>query len=267
MIMRILRSVKIYCKFIRMNFLAGLEYKGWWLMFLQVAVQVATNPVSVLLLFSRFGAVGDWSMERIMLVYSLAVTSFGLAESFCRGFDYFPWRMIRTGEFDRVLLRPRSLFVQIIGSYFHIHRLARPLSGMIITAWSLKRLGVPFTPLNAAVLLLALLGGLLTYCGVFVLTSGIAFFTISGLDWIYILTNASYYVANCPVDYMPRLLRNAFTFFVPMLVVSYYPASFVCGWGERPVTGFLALPAGAAFLGLSVLVWRFGVRHYKSTGN
>lgn len=41
----------------------------------------------------------------------------------------------------------------------------------------------------------------------------------------------------------------------------------MCGWGEPYFTGFLALPAGAAFLGLSSLVWKIGVKHYTSTGS
>jgi len=249
-----------------MHILSGLEYKGWWMMCIQTAFNVITDPIALVLLFSRFGGVGEWSMENILLVYCLAVTSFGLAEVFCRGFDYFPWK-IRSGDFDRLLLRPASLFTQVAASYFHLHRIPRPLTGMTAAAILLIRLQVPFTPLNVLVLLLALIGGLLTYSGVFIMTSGIAFFTIKGLDWIYIFTNASYQVTKMPVEYMPRILWGLFTFLMPMLVISYYPAAFVGGWGEPAFTGFLALPAGAAFLALAVVLWKIGVRHYKSTGS
>jgi len=116
-------------------------------------------------------------------------------------------------------------------------------------------------------LLLSLAGGTIMYAGVFVLTSGIAFYTVQGLDWIYLLTNASYHITRAPIDYLPRLLRQAFTFVVPVLLVAYYPASVICGWGAPTYSAFLALPAGLAFLCLSLLVWRVGVRHYKSTGS
>jgi len=265
--MLMVKDFKLYCKFIKMHMLSGLEYKGWWMMCVQTAFIVLTDPISVVLMFSRFGGIGGWTMEQILLIYALAVTSFGLAESFCRGFDYFPWRMIRSGDFDRLLLRPRSLFTQIAASYFHLHRLPRPVTGIIAIIWLCSRLNVSITFINILVLILAILGGLLTYTGVFIMTSGIAFFTIKGLDWIYIFTNASYQVTRCPIDYMPKILWGMFTFVMPMLVISYYPASLVCGWGEPAFTGFLALPAGFAFLGLSLLIWKVGVRHYKSTGS
>jgi ABC-2 type transport system permease protein len=262
-----LKEIIIYFKYIRMHILSGLEYKGWWMMCVQTAFTVITDPIGVVLMFSRFGGIGEWTMERILLIYVLAVTSFGLAEVFCRGFDYFPWRMIRSGDFDRLLLRPRALFTQVAGSYFHLHRLPRPITGIIAAIWLLWRLNVSLNLLNILVLMLALLGGLLTYTGVFIMTSGIAFFTVKGLDWIYIFTNASYQVTRCPIDYMPRVLWGVFTFFMPMFVISYYPAAFICGWGESAITGFLALPAGFVFLGFSLILWKIGVRHYKSTGS
>lgn len=261
------RELKLYRRYIRMHFLAGLEYKGWWLALLQTLAVCVSDVISTFLLFGRFGGVGSWSVERIVLIYALALTAFGLAESFCRGFDYFPWRMLRSGDFDRLLLRPKSLFTQVAGSVFHIHRLARVAAGLAVIFWALAKMGVRLTPFRAGVLLLAIFGGVLTYTGVFILSSGIAFFTISSLDWIYILTNASYQVTRIPHELMPKLLKHMFTFFMPMLVVSYYPASVVCGWGEPTWTGLLAFPAGALFLTGSVMVWRLGVRHYKSTGS
>lgn len=262
-----MNEVKLYFRYIRMNLLINLQYKGWPFMVLQVFLAVVTDPIGLVFMFSRFGSIGIWSMERILLIYSIAVTSFGLAESFFRGYDYFPWKMIRTGDFDKLLLRPRTLFVQVAGSFFHIHRLARVVSGLCVIGWTLARLGVKPDIFKLCMLLLALCGGMLTYAGVFVLTSGIAFFTIQALDWIYILTNASYQVTRCPIDYLPKVLRYMFTFFLPMLVCSYYPASVICNWGDAYWKGLLALPSGLLFLLLSTFVWRVGVRHYTSTGS
>ncbi|MCL1795394.1 MAG: ABC-2 family transporter protein [Clostridia bacterium] len=263
----LLKELRVYIRCIRIHLLSGLEYKGWWFMVLHVVIVCITDPIGTILVFDRFGGSGPWTLERILLVYSLAVTSFGLAESFCRGFDYFPWHMLRTGNFDRVLLRPRTLFTQVASSAFHIHRLARATVGLILVLWSLGRLGATLTLQNTAMLALALTGGFIMYSGVFVMSSGIAIFTVRALDWIYILTNASYQANRVPKVHMPKLLKNLFTFCMPMLVISYYPASSVCGFGDARWLGWLALPAGLAFFGVSLIVWRIGVRHYTSTGS
>lgn len=260
-------DLRAYLKYVRMHLLAGLEYKGWWLLCLNVFFVCVTDPLPSLLLFWRMGSIGAWSWERILLIYAMAVTSFGLAESFCRGFDSFPWKMLQTGDFDRLLLRPRRLALQVSASVFHIHRVSRAVAGIAVIVWMLGRLQVAMTPLGLLVLVLGLTGGTVLYTGIFVLTSGIAFFTIKTLDWIYILTNASYQVTRVPVQYMPRLMHRVFTFMIPILVISYYPASVICGWGEPAWTGLMALPAGLLFFWLSLRVWKLGVRHYKSTGS
>jgi ABC-2 type transport system permease protein len=262
-----MKELAFYGKALRLHLLSGLEYKGWWLMVLQVLVVVVTDPIGTVLMFHRFGPVGVWSMERILLIYALAVTSFGLAESLCRGFDYFPSKMIRSGNFDRLLLRPRSLFTQAAISFFHIHRLARPAAGIAVILWCLSRQNIAPSPRTLLLLVSALLGGTLLYTGVFVFIAGVAFFTVKAMDWSIIFTNASYQVTRIPFDYMPALLKGGFTFVMPMLLISYYPASVICGWGEPLWKGLLALPAGAAFLAVSLLMWRAGVRHYKSTGS
>ena len=260
-------TLRLYFKYIKINFLSGLQYKGWPFMLLQVLLNVISDPISLILMFSRFGNIGEWSFPKILLIYSMALTSFGLAETFCRGFDYFPWKMIRSGDFDRVLLRPCSLVVQVAGSYFHIHRIVRVVSGSCAIVWCLNTLQVELNLLDILVLLFALVGGFIVYSGVFIFTSGIAFFTIKGLDWIYIFTNASYQITRCPIEYLPITLRHLFTFFMPMLFICYYPASAICGWGEPYYLGFLSIPTSILFLFLSLAVWKFGVRHYRSTGS
>ncbi|MDR0324929.1 MAG: ABC-2 family transporter protein, partial [Oscillospiraceae bacterium] len=179
-----MKELKFYAKSIRLHLLSEVEYRGWWISVLQVLVVVVTDPIGTVFMFSRFGSIGSWTMERILLIYAMAVTSYGLAEGFCRGLDYphFPNKMIRSGGFDRLLLRPRSLFTQAAISHFNIHRFARPAAGIGIILWCLSRQNV--TPDLHSFLLLssALLGGTLVYMGVFVFTSGIAFFTVKALD-------------------------------------------------------------------------------------
>jgi len=250
-----------------MNLVSGLQYKGWPMMVAQVFIIVVTEPIGIVFLFMRFGNVGAWSAERILFIYAAAVTSFGLAETFCRGFDYFPWRMLKQGGLDRLLLRPCPLIPQVAGSVCHIHRLSRVAGGIMIMAWSVWSQGVAATAPGLMSVLLGLAGGFLMYSGVFILTSGVAFFTVEGLDWIYILTNVSYNVTKCPAEYMPNALRRMFTFALPVIVIAYYPASNLCGWGEARWKGYLALPAGLIFLLLSLIIWNAGLKRYKSAGS
>ena len=261
------KEFRLYWRLVKVHILSGLEYKGWWLTYLNVLFYCFAAPLSIILIFGRFGNIGGWTMERILFIYAITSLSFSIAKCLCNGFDYFPWYMVRGGAFDRLLLRPKTLFTQVAGSYFNIQRLANPVAAVIIMTWAISRLEISFSALDALMLIFALAGGFMVYAGVFVMSSGISFFTISGLDWIYVFSNASMDTTRIPVDHMPGALRSTLTFFMPLLVISYFPASAIGGWGGAYWRGWLALPAGAAFLGAAVLIWQLGIRHYKSTGS
>ena len=257
---------RLYWRYIRMHFLAELQYKGWPMKVLFTLFIVLTDPLDALLMLDRFGAVGGWSASRIMLIYGMALTGFGLAELFGRGLDYFPM-LIRNGEFDRILLRPRSELVQAMTLRFHLNRLARVVGGGALVAVCLAAQGKSYALMDVLMIALALLGGMITYMGLFLIASGVAFFTIQGLDWIYIFSNGSYQLTKVPPKLMPDWIRRVFLYVMPMLPFCYYPASAACGWGEPYALGFVALPASAAFFGLGFLVWKVGIRHYASTGS
>ena len=58
---------------------------------------------------------------------------------------------------------------------------------------------------------------------------------------------------------------------MPMGAVMYVPICTLLGREAFPglpqAAGFITPFAGLAFLGLASLVWRLGVRHYRSTGS
>ena len=261
-----MNGVRLYFRYIRLHFLSQLQYTLWPMALLTTALFVATDPLDALLMFDRFGAIGEWTASRILLMYGMALFAFGLAELFARGLDYFP-QLVRGGEFDRMLLRPRSLLLQSMATRFHLNRLARVVGGLALLIVSLRTQGVVLGAMDLAMLALAILGGVLFYMGAFLLAAGVAFFTIASVEWVNVLTNGSYQALKVPPQYLPPWLRGAITFVFPILAYAYYPTSAICGWGEPYALGFAALPAGAAFFALCYAFWRFGVRHYKSTGS
>jgi ABC-2 type transport system permease protein len=65
--------------------------------------------------------------------------------------------------------------------------------------------------------------------------------------------------------YGDKVLRF-FTYIVPLACVQYYPLLYLLGKTENSWYQFLPL-AGFVFLVPCYAFWRFGVRHYKSTGS
>ncbi len=259
-------NLRLYFRFIRMHLRENLQYRGWPAQLLLTLFHTLTDPLEMLLMFVRFKSVGEWTSDRVMLMYGLTVCAFGLAELFSRGLDLLPFQ-IQNGSFDRVMLRPRSTLFQAMTLRFDLNRLSRALGGMLMIVLALIRMHVHVTCVDVLMLALALAGGYLVYTGIFMLVCAVSFFTIRSLGLSYIFTNGSYQVAKVAPDYLPQWLKCLFFYILPMLPFCYLPAAAVCGWGVPTWTGFLALPAGLAFFFVSWVAWCFGVKRYQSTGS
>ena len=65
--------------------------------------------------------------------------------------------------------------------------------------------------------------------------------------------------------------RGSFGSWGDVACISYFPAVYIFGiedpLGSSPVFQALSPLAGVAFLALSLVAWRIGIRHYTSTGS
>ena len=64
-------------------------------------------------LFARFGSLSEWTLPEVALFYGTVNVEFVFADALGRGFDVFSIQ-VKSGEFDRLLLRPRSTILQYI---------------------------------------------------------------------------------------------------------------------------------------------------------
>jgi ABC-2 type transport system permease protein len=65
--------------------------------------------------------------------------------------------------------------------------------------------------------------------------------------------------------------RRFFTFLIPWAFINYFPGFAILGredpLGTSSAFQHLAPLAGPLFMLMALQVWKFGVRHYRSTGS
>jgi ABC-2 type transport system permease protein len=217
------------------------------------------------LLFSRFGELGGWTAHEALLCYGIVNCAFALAELASRGFDSFP-SVLANGEFDRILVRPRNLVLQVLGSRLDLSRFGRLAVGAVVLGWAISGLSVEWTALKVATVVFMLACGGLLFSGVFVLGAAFSFVTTDALELVNIFTDGGREMAQYPMTIYERWLRSFFTFVVPFACVNYLPLLYVLDKGGSPWSGLLPL-ASLAFLAPCLLAWRAGVRRYVGTGS
>lgn len=224
----------------------------------------------ILALFRVTRTVGDFSAYEVLSMFGLSATSFALADLAVGNIE----RMriyVRQGLFDAVLLRPLSALGQLVALDFTIRRISRVIVALVVLGVALSRVDIDWTAGRVALVVLAPLFGALFFGAVFVMTATVAFWWIDSGEFANAFTYGGRDFTSYPVTVYSGLFRALFAYCLGFAFVAYYPALAVLGHPDP-----LGAPAWVAWsspvvsivaLVLASIVWRFGVRHYRSTGS
>jgi len=223
--------------------------------------------IGIYLLFERFDSIAGWSFAEVALCFGVVHTAFAITECYARGFDMFQG-FIRTGSFDRIMLRPRSTVLQVLGSNFEITRLGRLVQSFIVLGIAISLLGISWSIVSVLTLIFMVLSGVTIFTGIFILGATICFFTIEGLEVVNIFTDGGRELASFPLTIYPRWIIRIFTFIIPFGAFNYLPLQYLTGRaGGFEILYMLSPLLGMLFLVPCLFAWRFGVRRYLSTGS
>ncbi|MCC7263959.1 MAG: ABC-2 family transporter protein [Candidatus Latescibacteria bacterium] len=262
---------RLLLRYLGLSVRSQLEYRASFLMLSAGYLLITVLEfLSVWVLFARFGNLEGWSLPQIALCYGLINIAFALGESAARGFDVFS-AMIKAGDFDRLLLRPRSTALQVAGQELTLRRVGRLLQGTAILAWAAATLDLHWGLYQWLLLAGTLAGGSCLFYGLMVLQATVCFWTTEPLEFMNAFTNGGTFASQYPFTIYRDWFRRFFTFAVPLACVSYYPALALLGrpdpLGSPVFLHWLAPLVGVLFLGVCLQLWRWGVRHYRSTGS
>ena len=265
-------SLRLYLRLTGAGLRGQLQYR------VSFALQVASSFTStfvellaVLILFRTFKDLGGWSVGDVAFLYALASVSFGLTEMFGgESFEHVS-QQIKAGEFDRMLTRPVSAFVQVLAADLQLRRIGRIAQGIFALILAQRLTTIDWTALKAVLFVAAIASTSLVFFSVFVIGAAICFWTIDSSEVQNIFTYGGTELASNPLHIYDRLLQSVFLYIVPLGVTSFYPALFILGkpdpLGLPGFVPFIAPLVAAAFFGLSLVIWEFGLRHYQSTGS
>lgn len=179
-------------------------------------------------------------------------------------------RLIRNGDFDRILLRPRGTAFQVLAQELQLMRVGRFTQAMIVLLWSAQALQITWTAPRVTLLVLAIAGGACLFSGLFILQGTLCFWTIESIEIVNCATYGGVETGQYPLSIYRPWFRRFFTFVVPLATINYFPIHAILGRSD-PLGSSLLLQclsplAGVAFLAASLLVWQVGLRRYASAG-
>lgn len=257
--------MRLYIKYFAIQFRSVMEYKASFFLTTIGQFFISFNIfLGIYFMFQRFPIVEGFTYSEVLLCFGMTLLEFSLAECFARGFDMFSI-MIKKGEFDRIMVRPRNEIFQVLGNYIEFTRLGRIIQALIMFAYGIAANNITWDLGKIITVLFMLVGGTVLFSGIFLIYASLCFFTTEGLEFMNVLTYGAREYGKYPVSIYGKRMLQFCTFIVPYSLVQYYPLLNLLDRG-KPYYSLLPLLA-CLFLIPCYLLWRMGVRHYTSCGS
>jgi ABC-2 type transport system permease protein len=178
--------------------------------------------------------------------------------------------LVQRGTLDQLLLRPVNVTFQVLGSAFLFRRFGKIAQGIVIFCIALSMTTVDWTLAKIVYLPVVFISQVAFFGGLFIIGSTSTFWTVQRVEAINIFTYGGSEMMSYPMHIYAKWMRRFFTAIVPMIFLNYYPALYFLDKPD-PLNGpawapFLAPVAGVGMLAAALGFWRFGLRHYASTG-
>lgn len=266
-----MNSIRLYFNYISINIRSQMQYRASFIM-LTIGSFVVTfiEFLGLAVLFSRFGSLKGWRLEEVAMFYGLINLTFGFTDAFGRGFDIFANQVI-TGEFDRTLLRPRSTELQVLGHDLQLMRFGRVLEGLAILVWASVYLKIAWGPAKVLLLFFAFAGGVSVFTGLLIIQATMCFWSTQSLELMNSFTYGGIEAIQWPLPIFNKWFARLFIFVIPLACVNYFPVLAILekpdALGSPAWFQWVSPLAGILFLIISLGVWNYGVRHYRSTGS
>ncbi len=266
-----MHGVQLYVRYARASIRRQLAYRASFAMTLAgTTIATASEYVAIWALFDRFAQIRGWTLPEVAVFYGLASIIWAIAEAVGRGFDLFAG-MVRAGDVDRLLLRPRSVVLQLLGHELTLRRIGRLAQGIVVVGYASHAGALVWTPAHAALFALAVICGCCAFLGLLVLEATSAFWTVEGLEAWNAFVYGGVTMSQYPLAIYRRWFRALFIYVFPIGCVIYFPGVALLDrpdpLGAPAFVGWLAPLAGPVALSGCLAVWRLGVRHYRSTGS
>lgn len=259
-------ALKLYGRYVSVTVRSMMQYKTSFLLSVIGQFLVSFNVfLGIFFLFQRFSGVKGFTYQEVLLCFSVMLMEFSLAEMFARGFDAFG-SLVKSGEFDRIMVRPRSPILQVLGSRFELTRIGRMLQAVVMFVYGISVSGVEWTFARVVTLLCMFVGGTALFSGLFLIYASLCFFTLEGLEFMNVFTDGAREYGKYPVSVYGKRMLQFCTFIIPYALVQYYPLLYLLGRVKNGVYIFLPL-AACLFLIPCYGLWRLGMHHYQSAGS
>jgi ABC-2 type transport system permease protein len=252
-----------------------MEYK--FNFFSDLLVTMVTSLVTyagIWVMFNNFNTVNEWTYYEVILLYTINFIAAGVA-----GFVFYApmmglEEMIRSGSFDGILIRPINPFINLISTNFTHTHLAHVITGAVVFCYAINKLEINWSFYKIAFLVFIIIGAVLIQTSMLIIGGSLGFWFTKSTAIVDLSTNPRSGIRRFltfPISIYEKWIQIILTFILPYAFINYYPSCYLLDKSIvlfHPILKFGTPIVGVLCFFLAYfLVWKNGLKNYKSTGS
>jgi ABC-2 type transport system permease protein len=206
-----------------------------------------------------------WTLSEILLIYGLITLSKSINHMFADNLWTLGRDYVRTGTFDRFMVRPVDPLFHLLADRFCHDGIGNFLVGLALVLIAASRLNVEWTAGHVLYLSLMVLSGGFIFIALNLATAVSAFWVMDSVPVTRVVFEFHEF-AKYPLTIYPRFIGVFLTAIIPYGFASFYPASYLMGKDMPPALVWGAPLVAVILMLIALQIWKFGLRHYGSTG-
>ena len=266
-----MNTLRLYLRSMGILIRGQLQYPvSFLLQTLAQLIMEGGELLAVVLLVDRFDHLNQWGPGDLYFFFGLMSVTFYLTECFGRGITgNFP-SMVRSGQLDTLLVRPRGILTQVMCSAVDPRRITCIAVGTVSLVIGSRMTAVSWNLPHILLFAESIFCGFFLILGLFLIEAVLCIHSVKSVEIANALTYGGRSACQYPVDVFPRPLRTLFTVVAPFALVMHVPASHILGkpiFGSPAWTAFVSPLAGFALFFVMTALFARAMRFYRSVGN
>jgi ABC-2 type transport system permease protein len=225
---------------------------------------------AIVIMFGNIDQLGGFSLPEVAFLYGVSGFSLGGADLIVGNVERLGQR-IHDGSLDAMLIRPLPTLVQVCADDFQLRRVGRLAQSSGVLAYGIAGSDIDWTWDRVLLMVVMPVSGTVIFCSIFILFASYQFLAQEAAEMANAFTYGGNTLTQYPLTIFPAEVIKGVTFIVPLAFVNWYPSLRILDRADPlglPEVVQYASPLIALLLCLvTALVWRLGIRSYRSTGS
>jgi len=259
------RYLSLYWLFLIQRLKVLMEYRANFIIGASSTIVLqASSILAIWVVMQKVPDLNGWNYDEILLVYGLITLAKSINHMFADNLWTLGRTYIRSGGFDRFLVRPIDPLFHLLADRFCQDGVGNFLVGVALVIKTSISLHIVWTLPKILLLLVGVVSGGFIFIALNLITCVTAFWIIDSVPVTRLIFD-NHLFAQYPLTIYPKAINILLTWVVPYGFASFYPASYILGRASGNIA-WLAPLIAAVLMFLGYRFWQFGLKHYSSTG-